>query len=142
MLLATLNVPVEKSKDYKIQLFYFLSENIEKVAAEYGKWPDKVTFLGKLGKELIDVIYDMKWDLSTFNITYEKSIVHKIMIEYSKPLDEIEDLGYINGDSINGKEVGGIPTSETMSKLNQHVISTNFKIERKIRPTAYIKLSR
>ena len=136
------NVPIQKGNDFPILFFEFFAYEIQNIAAEYQKWPDKVTFLGRLGQELYDIIIEKKWDFSRFNISHQHSPVNKIIIEYSKPLDEIEDRGYIKAESLNGQTMNGIPGNETVSKLKDFALNTSFKIERKIRPKLEIKLIR
>ena len=138
----TFNVPVLKDNNFAASFFYFFAGQIDQIASENQKWPDKVTFTGILGRELLDIINDKGWDFKKFNLKHEQSIVDKIIIEYSKPLDEIEDSGYAKGDSLHGRTMEGIPGSETMSKMNDHSLNMTFKIERKIRPKLEVKLKR
>lgn len=136
------NVPLIKDENFNIKFFYFFSDCIDQIASENNKWPDKITFIGNIGLELVNIINEKGWDFKKFNITNESSIVDKIVIEYSKPIDEISNTGYINGDSLTGKTVEGFPGSDTMSKINNHSLNMNFTIERKIRPKLEIRLKR
>lgn len=135
-------VPILKGNDFPILLFNIISENIQNLAYEHRKWPNKITFLGQLGKEIFDIIDEKKWDFGKFNITHKLHTVDMIIIEYNKPLDQIDDMGYIKGDSIHGKTMEGIPGTDTISKLRGHSLNMNFKIERKIRPKLEIELIR
>lgn len=135
-------VPINKESDFPMIFFEFFASKMQTLASEYNKWPDKVTFLGKIGKELINIIEDKGWDFTKFNISHESTLVEKIIIEYTKPIDEIDDLGYLSGDSLHGKTMDGIPGSNTVDKLKAHSLNTSFRIERKIRPTLEIKLVR
>ena len=136
------NVPIIKGSDFPILLFELLSNHIQHLAFEHEQWPNKVTFLGQIGKELFDIIEEKKWDFKKFNLTSEMAQVDKIIIEYIKPLDQTDELGYIKGDDLHGKTMEGLPGNETMSSIQSHSMNMNFKIERKIRPKLEIKLTR
>lgn len=136
------NVPILKGNNFAADFFHFFADCIDQIAYENQKWPDKITFVGNIGKELIDIINDKQWDFKRFNLKHENSIVDKIIIAYSKPIDQIEDSGYISGDSLHGQTMKGIPGEKTMSSISNHAINTNFRIERKIRPKLEIKLIR
>jgi hypothetical protein len=136
------NVPIVKGNDFPMLLFGLLSNQIQQLATEHEKWPNKVTFLGQIGKEILDIIEEKKWDFDKFNLTHEQTSVNKIIIEYTKPLDQIEDMGYAKGDSLHGQTMKGLPGDETISKLKNHSLNMSFQIERKIRPKLEIKLIR
>lgn len=122
--------------------FEFLAGQLQQLLAEYQKWPNKVTFLGDIGKELFDIIDGKGWDFNRFNLSHERTGVQKILIEYDKPLDEIEETRYLKGDSLHNQTMQGIPGGDTVGKLREHVLNTSFRIERKVRPKIEIKLIR
>ena len=122
--------------------FEFIAGQLQQLLVEYQKWPNKVTFLGQMGKELFDIIKEKEWDFDKFNLSHTATGVEKILIEYDKPLDEIEETGYLRGDSIHGQTMNGIPGSDTIGKLKDYSLNTSFRIERKIRPKIEIKLIR
>jgi len=135
-------VPIDKKSDFPMIFFEFFASRMQTFASEYNRWPDKVTFLGNIGKELINIIEEEGWDFTKFNISHKSTLLEKIIIEYTRPIDEIDDLGYLTGDSLNGKTMDGIPGSNTIDKLKAHSLNTSFRIERKIRPSMEIKLVR
>jgi hypothetical protein len=138
----TFNVPFEKSPEFATEFFYFFSECIDQLGSETEKWPSKVTFCGRIGKELIDLIEDKEWDFNRFNITHTQSPRNIIVIEYIKPLDQVEERGHLKGDSLHGQTMEGIPGDQTAAKIADHAMSMNFRIERKIRPKLEIELIR
>lgn len=137
-----LEIPATKNSEFDVLFFNSLSQGLEDLAMETDKWPDQIIFHGKIGKELFDLLADRGWDLSRFNPTYVDNVVNKIVIQYSKPLDQIEDRGYAKGETLDGKITNGIPSSETMSKIVTASISPVFTIKRQIRPKLEIRLKR
>jgi hypothetical protein len=135
-------VPIDKGNDFPMVFFEFIAGQLQQLLVEYQKWPNKVTFLGQMGKELFDIIKEKEWDFDKFNLSHTATGVEKILIEYDKPLDEIEETGYLRGDSIHGQTMNGIPGSDTIGKLKDYSLNTSFRIERKIRPKIEIKLIR
>lgn len=142
-------VPHEKNSNFKMEFFSFIASCIDEIGSQTGKWPDKMSFIGNIGKELLDIIEENEWDFSRFNPTHERSIVSKIIIEYQKPLTQCEDRdiitgkeGTIKGDSLTGQQMNGIPGPDTISKISNYGLSTNFTIERQIRPKLEVKLVR
>ena len=140
--METFKIPSKPDSEFEIQFFYFISLKIEELASETGKWPDQILFQGRLGNQLFKIIEERGWDFSRFNPTSDPfSVLNKIIIQYSKPLDQIEDSGPIRGDQLNGKEVNGIPGDLTISSILSNSISLNFKKERSVRPKLEIKLN-
>lgn len=140
--METFKIPSQPDSEFEIQFFYFISLKIEELASETGKWPDQILFQGRLGNQLFKIIEERGWDFSRFNPTSDPlSILNKIIIQYSKPLDQIEDSGPIRGEDLNGKEVKGIPGDLTVSRILSNSISLNFKKERSVRPKLEIKLT-
>ncbi len=135
-------VPIEKGDDFPMIFFEFFAGQLQQLLIEYQKWPNKVTFLGRMGKELFDIIHEKEWDFDKFNLSHTSTGVEKILIGYDKPLDEIEETGYLKGDSLHGQTMKGIPGSDTISKIKDHSLNTSFRIERKVRPIIEIKLIR
>ena len=110
--MLTLKVPIDKPEDYSNIAFNTISDYLLIFVREYGKWPDRITFNGNIGKELYNIISD-KFYLSTkFILITNYSILNNIIIDYSKKLD----------------------------MLDTH--STQFKIEKKIDPKLQIDLIR
>jgi len=135
-------VPISKGDEFPMIFFEFFAGQLQQLLVEYQKWPNRVTFLGDMGKELFDLIYEKGWDFNQFNLSHTLTGVEKILIEYDKPLDEIEETGYLKGDSLHGQTMQGIPGSNTIGKLRDHALNTSFRIERKVRPKIEIKLIR
>jgi hypothetical protein len=136
------NVPQIKDPDFITSLFMLISDSISELKLESGKFPDRITFNGSLGKELYEIIVQKGWDLSRFGPKFENSISNRIVFDYSKPIDQITDGGAQLDSSLNGKTINGIPGPETVQKILSTTIGTGFTIERQIRPKLEIKLIR
>ena len=136
------DIPLIKDDSFSLELFSLLSNNLSELKMSTGKWPDLVIFGGPLGKELISFIGEKGWDLSKFGIVHQ-GIVNKLIFEYSKPLDQIEDRGGTIFDStLNGKMINGLPGRETLHKIISTYTIPAFTIERKVRPKIEIQLFR
>lgn len=144
-------VPQTKDSSFEIDFFQAISTGLESLAAETNKWPDKLLFTGDLGKELFDLIENKGWDLKHFNPCHIPGPVDKIIFEYSKPLEQIEDRGGVTmQDSLHGKTIEGIPGPETVSKIIGATIGQlpnkdphlAYTIKRTVRPKFEIKLKR
>lgn len=136
-------VPTEKEAAFAVEFFEFLSQNLSELKIESGKWPDSILFTGNLGKELISFIEEKGWDLAQFNPTYKQNVLNKVVFSYSKPIDQIEERGRtIFDESLNNREIKGIPGRETQAKILGAYSNLAFTIERKIQPKIEIKLIR
>ena len=135
-------VPFDKDSKFSTDFFYFFSDCIDRIGSETERWPNKVTFLGKIGQELLDIIINNDWDFKRFNLVHQNSTLNKIIIEFDKPLDQTEERGYVKGDRFTGKTMEGIPGDTTVSKMKEHSMNMNFTIERKIRPKLEVILKR
>jgi hypothetical protein len=136
-------VPTEKEAVFAVEFFEFLSQNLSELKIESGKWPDSILFTGNLGKELISFIEEKGWDLAQFNPTYRQNVLNKVVFSYSKPIDQIEERGNtIFDESLNNREIKGIPGRETQAKILGAYSNLAFTIERKIQPKIEIKLIR
>jgi hypothetical protein len=136
-------VPKIKHSSFSTEFFNLLSDSIFELRHECGKLPDRVTFSGPLGKELHAFILEKGWDLKQFGLQSAESLVDKIIFDYSKPIDQIEDRGAtIFDESFNNRKINGIPGPETIQKILGAYSSPAFKIERQVRPKLEIKLTR
>lgn len=147
--MSTFKVPVEKTTEYPSELFNFLSSTMHEFAVQYRQWPDKISFTGRLGEELFNIIDEMEWDFSKFNMTSNRtSPVNNIIIEYTKPVKvsgEISQDGkptYSRGESMDSITAGGIISGSDASKVIENSISKSFKIEKEVRPTIRVRLIR
>ena len=126
---------------FATELFQIISDTMLELRDEAGKWPDRITFSGPLGKEVHSFIEKSDWDLKKFNPNYINGIVDKIIFDYSKPVDQIEDRGstIFDGD-LNNRTVQGIAGAETVQKILSSYSAPAFRIERQIRPKREIHL--
>lgn len=139
----TFAVPEIKEDKFSTDLFCLLSDCLFELKAEASKFPDKITFSGPLGKEIYFFIQEKKWDLQQFGIALVDSIVNKIIFEYSKSIDQIEDRGATIFDGeFNNKKINGLPGEKTIQKILAAYSSPLFKIERQIRPKLEVRLTR
>lgn len=139
-----LYVPTIKNQEFSNTFFSSLSDGIITLKEETGKWPDILQLSGALGKELHSFIIEKGWDLNKFGLTLHSSIVNKIYIAYSKPLNQIEsDIGKtIFDESLHERKINGIVSDNTMDKIISAYSSFSFTIERTIRPSYEIRLFR
>ena len=79
----------------------------------------------------------------------DPSLIDRMRVDYSKEIDLVQSVG-LNGaigpdfssESLNGQTMNGIPGSETIAKIQSHIISSSFKMEKKIRPKVEVRLLR
>lgn len=142
-------VPIEKSSEFYLDFFTLMSDSMQDLLIEYQKWPDEIIFSGHLGLELNQIIIDRQWNFSSFKIVERPGgITNSITIKYQKPLTVSSERSatggpsYLRAEGIHGKEINGIPDSNTLSKLMSHTISSGFKIEKTERPQIEIRLER
>lgn len=137
------SVPIKKENSFSTSLFNLLSDCIFELKSESGKFPDRIVFNGPLGKEVHSFILEKGWDLKQFGLQSSDSIVNKIIFEYSKPVDQIEDKGAtIFDEGFNNRKINGIPGPETIQKIIGAYSAPAFKIERQIRPKLEVRLIR
>ena len=127
-------IPQLKDNKFSIDLFNSISVGLNELRNETNKLPDKITFYGKLGKSIFGHIKLMNWDLKVFNPTHLNG-ANKIIISYSKPIDQIKEVGKtIFDDSLHNKKIKGIPSTKTISTINKTYFNFNYTIEKKISP--------
>lgn len=137
------NIPIEKDDTFAFSLFDLLAQNLSDLRNEAGKWPDRLTFSGPLGKEVHSYVVEKAWDLKKFNPIVSNGIVNQIIIDYSKPITQIDDSGAtIFDESLNNRIINNVPGKETMQKVLSKYAAPSFKIERQIRPSIEIELIR
>jgi len=142
MALTTLKIPQQKSADFSKELFSVFFKAIEEFDLEFGVTPNKITFGGPLGKEVLLFIQEANWNISQWNPEALDG-PNRIFFKYTKEITQIEERGSIPmGDSLNGRVISGIPDAVTMGKIIQHAAGPGFTIERKVRPESWIKLER
>lgn len=137
-----IRVPLIKKDHYDMNFFTDLSNYMLLLVNEHGRWPNVLTFTGRLGRELMDIIEKNKWDFSKFEMKYENSPLDKIIVSYSSPINQVEQRNDIINDGLDGKTMDGIPGHDTIKKIQQYSTNVNFSIERKIEPKLEIKLIR
>jgi len=135
-------VPINKDKTFEINFFNLLAESLQTLAIENNKWPDKLTFIGPLGKELYDIHIKNDWDLSKFNPIHLQSAASKIRIEYKEPITIKQERGALKGDTLHDKIINGIPGPETVSKIINYAATPQYTIEKQERPYLEIHLKR
>lgn len=138
-----LKVPRDKGVQFDASLFKAISNGLTELYTETGKWPDSILFSGTIGSELYNHLYTKAWDLKKFGPVCVPGGTNKIRIEYSKPLDQVEDNSApIMVDRFDEKQVNGFMGSDEMAKLMRSYAQPSFKIERTVRPYYEIKLIR
>lgn len=142
-------VPFNKGPEFAAQFFNLISDCVDELGSQTGKWPDRITFSGSLGRELINLIEDKGWILDRFQMVQDPSSIDRMTVDYSKEIDLVQSVG-LNGatgpvfssESLNGQTMNGIPGPETIAKIQSHIISSSFKMEKKIRPKVEVRLLR
>lgn len=136
-------IPKEKDSTFTLNLFSVIEENLISLKMESGKWPDRVILSGPLGKEVHDFIIAKDWKLEQFNFEKSNSPVNKIIFEFSKPIDQVEDRGgTIFDEKLGDRKISGIPGRETVAKILSTYAQPAFKIEKQIRPKLELILIR
>lgn len=140
----TLKVPYDKKSEFTTRFFYTISDAIDFLGYTYGKAPTSITFQGKIGKEIFDMISNMTWDISKFNpkLISDTSIYSKISISYIDRIKVENDNGSIRGDNLNGKIINGIPGHSTISKITSYSLNYNSTVEKWLKPCYDIILKR
>lgn len=139
----TLGVPKTKGVSFATELFAAVSNELMELKEETGKWPDSISFNGPLGKEIYDFIMEAEWDFAKFGPKLVGDVVNRVRVEYSKPVDQVEDRGgTILDQSFNERKVSGIPGPETMAKIVSVYSAPAFTIQRQVRPYREIRLKR
>ena len=87
-----IKVPFEKSENYPQYLLNSLSECITTLLQETKQWPDSLIFTGAPGKEIFDIINNLKWDFSKFKIEYRPSTREELIIQYQNPINITDDV--------------------------------------------------
>jgi len=138
-----LKIPKDKDLNFSNLLFSDISEGLNELRLETGKWPDSIIISGPLGMEVHSFIVQQGWKLDEFGLKYVASPVNKIRLEYIKPLDQIKEVGNtIFDSSLNGKEIKGIPGQETIDKIRSIYSNLSYTIQRTVRPVYEILLAR
>lgn len=138
------NVPLEKDVDFARELFSLISEHVSDLAMEHEKLPNRIIFSGGLGQELMSYIEEKEWNFKGFKLESIGGILDALTFKYADPLTQIEDRGSVifEGGTLNGKQVNGIPSPETMGKIVSTASTPSFRIERMVRPEKKIRLKR
>lgn len=142
-------VPLEKHRNYPVDLFNFLSRRMHEMSVEYGKWPDCLKFNGRLGEEIFDVIKDQGWDFDKFTMSVKSNNpLNQLIIEYRDPIKMKTQVSIdgktpsLRGSSMNEITAKGIISDQDAAKIAAASISNSFNLEKNIRPSVKIKLSR
>jgi hypothetical protein len=142
-------IPFNKGPEFTSQFFNIISDCIDELGTQTGKWPDQITFAGSLGKELMDLIKLSEWNMDRFQLVQDSSVIDKMTIGYSKELDQIISIGVdgkstpnFSTESMHGQIMNGIPGPNTVARIQAHVLSSTFKMEKKVRPKVEVRLIR
>lgn len=137
-------VPFKKDAAFASEVLTVMSDQMAELKEETGKWPDKMWFIGAIGNELLQFIIDSKWDISAFGPQgHPVSLPNKIRFEYTKHIDQIEDVGQtIFDEALNGRMINGILGEATKEKIASAYSGLAYTIERKINPFREVRLIR
>jgi hypothetical protein len=134
-------VPVVKPDSFNLELFSMLLDYIDELGFENNKVPTSIKFTGILGKELFDIITELKWDLDKLNPIFLDSNHSQILIGYDKALTRTENIGIPN-QGIGGKIIEGFPSENTVKHIISSSIDLTFTKESTSRPEIVIHLIR
>jgi hypothetical protein len=134
-------VPIRQDTTYPTEVFNMISSNLQELASEYGRWPDKIVFSGNLGKEVYQVILDKGWDLEKFGPYYNGGAANTITFKYSTRFDLVEERGAIPS-SIDNITVNTILSPDEMQKILQSKLQLSYTIERRVDPKIVVYLTR
>jgi hypothetical protein len=137
-------VPVEKDINFIQEFFALMSENISDLTSEYEKHPNKIIFMGSLGKELLNLIQEKEWNFKGFDLESANGTLNALIFKYSAPLTQVDGRmsPLFDGGTLHGKEINGIPGPETTQKIISTYASPSFMLERTVRPEKRILLVR
>jgi hypothetical protein len=137
-----IDIPINKDNNFSAKLFNLLSKNFIELKNETGKWPECLILSGSLGKEIHSFFIEKAWELSQFNPQC-LGLPNKIIIKYSKPINQIKDVGKtIFDDKMGDRTISGIPSSDTMKSLFSTYSNLSYTLEKTIRPFREIRLFR
>tara|TARA_Y100000389_G_scaffold197993_1_gene233649 strand:+ start:606 stop:1025 length:420 start_codon:yes stop_codon:yes gene_type:complete len=137
----TFKVPKIKPDSFNFELFKILCNSIDELGFENNKVPTSIKFTGVLGKELFDIITELKWDLASLNPIFLDSNYSQILIGYDKALTRTENIGVPN-QGIDGKIIEGFPSANTVRHIISSSIDLTFTKESTSRPEIAIQLIR
>ncbi len=141
--MVILNVPLKKDSEFAVKLFEEISNALTDLKFEHGKWPDRLAFTGNIGVELHSYVIGMGWDLSKFGLSKDLKGPNKITIQYTKPLDQIQEpLTTQFDEAFHNRKINSIPGEATVQKILGVYRQPSFKIERSVRPSLEIRLIR
>lgn len=142
-------VPINKGSGFSIEFFNLISDCVNQLGSQTGKWPDQIVFTGVLGDELMHLIESSGWNMERFQLTRQNSILDRMKVGYSKELDQISTVGIdgkpasdFSSESLADRKISGLPGPDTINRINAHVLSSTFRMEKKIRPEIEVKLVR
>lgn len=134
-------VPVIKPDSFNFDLFKILCNSIDELGFENNKVPTSIKFTGELGKELFDIVTELKWDLDKLNPIFIDSDYSQILIGYDKALTKVENMGIPN-EGIDGKIIEGFPSKNAINHIVSSSIDLTFTKESTVRPEISINLIR
>lgn len=138
-----LEVPLHKESDFALNCFEVLGEALSLLKQENGKWPDLIYFQGTLGREVLEFINNLGWEIGQFNPTLTLGPVNKIRIEFSKSVSQIEEIGKnFFDESFNGKTINSLIDGKTADKIAASYSNLSYTISREVKPYLEIKLVR
>jgi len=134
-------VPVLKDANFKLSLFQLLSNSIDELGFDNQKVPTSIKFTGKLGREVFEMITELKWDLKNLNPIFVDSRISQIVIGYTDQLTRKEHIG-TKTESLDGKIIEGFPSGKTMQGLMSNVFNMTYYKESTTNPEIIINLIR
>jgi hypothetical protein len=137
-------VPKEKGDSFARDLFTMISENVTLLAEENEKLPRVMLFCGPIGSEILDFIKEKGWSFEGFKLERVGGQANSLVFKYDAPLTQVDDPNSVifEEGSLHGKKINGIPGEGMMQKMIASYASTQFKIERTVRPEKRITLKR
>lgn len=137
-------VPIDKDTRFAQDLFSLISEQVSDLAIEHEKLPNKIIFMGPLGREVLSFIKEKEWNFKGFELDEMGGVLSAVVFKYATPLTQTNDQHGVQfeGGTLHNQEIKGIPGPETMGKIMDSYSAPLFKIERTVRPEKRILLTR
>lgn len=125
-------VPIIKDEEFSIQLFKLFSYSIDNCFMNTSKIPDKITFNGKLAKEILEFIIEKKWNFNKFKIDYIDNDVNMIIFSYSNEKYNEESNEYISSNKLSNIVLNSIPNKEIIDSFLRNYVNFSYSIKRPI----------
>jgi len=138
--MQTVRVPLKKDPIFEIEFKKYLLHQINQLYLEYNEIPDQVSFRGKLGMRLYNIVQSNNWNFNKTKMLHERG-PNEMEIHFTRNITVKKNSNIIptQHDSLDGKVVDGWLDSKAVSSLTGSS-SLNFDVEKTETPSVTILL--